>query len=107
MDPVFKVNEGRPNVVDLIKTAKIQLIINTPLGRKSFYDERGIRRAAIRHQAPCITTLEAATAAVTGIEALQKHKVEVRCLQELHAGAPAAATPLGAADSSTPAGNQV
>ncbi len=107
VDPVFKVNEGRPNVVDLIKTAKIQLIINTPLGRKSFYDERGIRRAAIRHQVPCITTLEAATAAVTGIEALQKHKVEVRGLQELHAGAPAAATPLGAADSSAPAGNQV
>ncbi|MEE9235000.1 MAG: carbamoyl-phosphate synthase large subunit [Candidatus Acidoferrales bacterium] len=107
VDPVFKVNEGRPNVVDLIKTAKIQLIINTPLGRKSFYDERGIRRAAIRHQVPCITTLEAATAAVTGIEALQKHKVEVRCLQELHAGLPAAATPLGAADSSAPAGNQV
>ncbi|MDA2914038.1 carbamoyl-phosphate synthase large subunit [Acidobacteriia bacterium AH_259_A11_L15] len=107
VDPVFKVNEGRPNVVDLIKTAKIQLIINTPLGRKSFYDERGIRRAAIRHQVPCITTLEAATAAVTGIEALQKHKVEVRCLQQLHAGVPAAATPLGAADSSAPAGNQV
>ncbi|MFQ5723494.1 MAG: carbamoyl-phosphate synthase large subunit, partial [Terriglobia bacterium] len=106
VDPVFKVNEGRPNVVDLIKTAKIQLIINTPLGRKSFYDERGIRRAAIRHQVPCITTLEAATAAVTGIEALQKHKVEVRCLQQLHAGVPAAATPLGA-DSSAPAGNQL
>jgi carbamoyl-phosphate synthase large subunit len=81
---VFKVNEGRPNVVDLIKSGMIQLVINTPLGRKSFYDERAIRRAAIRHQVTCLTTLEAATAAVTGIEALQKHKVEIRSLQDLH-----------------------
>ncbi|MBI4467334.1 MAG: carbamoyl-phosphate synthase large subunit [Acidobacteria bacterium] len=82
--PVFKVNEGRPHVVDLLKTGKIQLVINTPLGRKSFYDERAIRRAAVRHQVPCITTLEGAMAAVTGIEALQKQKVEIHCLQDLH-----------------------
>ena len=59
-EPVFKVNEGRPNIVDLIKTRKIDLIINTPLGRESFYDEKSIRRAAIRHNIPCITTLAAA-----------------------------------------------
>src|SRR3984893_2776815 len=46
---VFKVNEGRPNIVDLVKTGKIDLIINTPLGRESFYDEKSIRRAAIRY----------------------------------------------------------
>ncbi|MFQ5662296.1 MAG: carbamoyl-phosphate synthase large subunit, partial [Terriglobia bacterium] len=84
VDTVFKVKEGRPNVVDLIKTGTIQLVVNTPLGRQSFYDERAIRRSAIRHQVPCITTLEAAMAAVTGIEALQGHRLEVRCLQDLH-----------------------
>ncbi len=82
--PVFKVNEGRPNVVDWIKTGKIHLVINTPLGRQSHYDERAIRRAAVRHRVPCITTLEGAVAAVTGIAALQEHAVEVRALQDLH-----------------------
>ncbi|HSC77512.1 MAG TPA: carbamoyl-phosphate synthase large subunit, partial [Candidatus Acidoferrales bacterium] len=60
VEKVYKVNEGRPNVVDLLKTRKVQLIVNTPLGAKSFYDERAIRRAAVRHQVPCITTLEGA-----------------------------------------------
>jgi carbamoyl-phosphate synthase large subunit len=84
VDPVFKVNEGRPNVVDLIGDGKIQLIINTPLGKESFFDESAIRRAAIRHQIPCITTLEGATAAAAGIEAQQKELIEVRSLQEMH-----------------------
>ncbi len=84
VESVFKVNEGRPHVVDLIKTGRIQLIINTPLGRKSFYDERAIRRAAVRHRVPCITTLEGATAAVAGIEALQKEEIEILCLQDLY-----------------------
>lgn len=83
VEPIFKVNEGRPNVVDWIKTRKIQLVINTPLGRQSFYDERAIRRASVRHGVPCITTLEGATAAVTGIEALRQRRIEVHCLQEL------------------------
>jgi len=48
-ESVFKVNEGRPNIVDLVKTGKIDLVINTPLGRESFYDEKSIRRAAIRY----------------------------------------------------------
>ncbi len=84
VDPVFKVNEGRPNVVDLIGDGKIQLIINTPLGKESFFDEGAIRRAAIRHQIPCITTLEGATAAAAGIEAQQQEQIEVRSLQEMH-----------------------
>ncbi len=84
VEKVFKVNEGRPDVVDLLKTRKVQLIVNTPLGAKSFYDERAIRRAAVRHQVPCITTLEGAMAAVSGIEALLKHKTEIHCLQDLH-----------------------
>jgi carbamoyl-phosphate synthase large subunit len=83
-DEVFKVNEGRPNIVDLIKTSKIQLVINTPLGRESFYDEKSIRRAAIRYNIPCITTLSAAHAAVRGIRALVELQREVACLQDLH-----------------------
>ena len=83
-EEVFKVNEGRPNIVDLIKTGKISLVINTPLGRESFYDEKSIRRAAIRYNIPCITTLSAAHAAVRGIHALVELQREVACLQDLH-----------------------
>ena len=83
-EPVFKVNEGRPNIVDLIKTGKVDLIINTPLGRESFYDEKSIRRAAVRYNIPCITTLSAANAAAQGIRALQEQSYEVATLQALH-----------------------
>src|ERR1700688_3069339 len=82
---VFKVNEGRPNIVDLVKTGKIDLIINTPLGRESFYDEKSIRRAAIRYNIPCITTLSAARAAASGIRALAAQTFDVAALQDLHA----------------------
>jgi carbamoyl-phosphate synthase large subunit len=81
---VFKVNEGRPNIVDLIKTGKVDMIINTPLGRESFYDEKSIRRAAIRYNIPCITTLSAANAAARGIRALVEQTLEVAPLQSLH-----------------------
>src|SRR5467141_1871981 len=83
-EPVFKVNEGRPNIVDLVKTGKIDLVINTPLGRESFYDEKSIRRAAIRYNIPCITTLAAAHAAARGIRALVEQSTEVAALQDLH-----------------------
>ncbi len=83
-DAVFKVNEGRPNIVDLVKTGKIDLVINTPLGRESFYDEKSIRRAAIRYNIPCITTLAAAHAAARGIRALVEQSTEVAALQDLH-----------------------
>jgi carbamoyl-phosphate synthase large subunit len=81
---VFKVNEGRPNVVDLVKSEQIQLIINTPLGRASFFDEKAIRRAAVQYRVPCITTLTAASATVSAIESLQREQLEVRSLQEYH-----------------------
>jgi carbamoyl-phosphate synthase large subunit len=87
-EPVFKVNEGRPNIVDLVKTGKVDLIINTPLGRESFFDEKAIRSAAIRYNIPCITTLSAAHAVTQGIRALQRHGVSVTALQDLHAGKP-------------------
>ena len=84
-EPVYKVNEGRPNIVDLVKTGKVDMIINTPLGRESFYDEKSIRRAAIRYNIPCITTLSAANAAARGIRALIEQTLEVVSLQSLHA----------------------
>ena len=84
VERVNKVNEGRPNVADLIKSGKIDLIINTPLGRASHVDERSIRRAAIQQGITCITTLSAAVAAVQGIRAQRQGGIQVECLQELH-----------------------
>ena len=85
VEAVFKNNEGRPNIVDLIKTARVDLIVNTPLGRESFYDEKSIRRAAVRYKVPCITTLSAAGAAARGIRALLGQSFEVNAVQDLHA----------------------
>jgi carbamoyl-phosphate synthase large subunit len=82
---VYKVKEGRPNVVDLIKGDRIQLIVNTPEGADPFFDEKAIRRAAVTARIPTITTLAAARAAAEGIAALQRGEVNVRALQQLHA----------------------
>ncbi len=81
---VYKVNEGRPNVVDWIKSDKIDLVVNTPLGRESFYDEKAIQNASIQHGLPSLTTMEAGFAAVSAIQALQRGRVSVRSLQEHH-----------------------
>ncbi len=81
---VYKVNEGRPNVVDRIKDRKIDLIINTPLGRASRFDEKAIRRAAVQAGITCITTLSAAAAAVNGIREQREKGIRVLSLQELH-----------------------
>jgi len=82
---VYKVKEGRPNVVDLIKGDRIQLIVNTPQGPDPFFDEKAIRRAAVTARIPTITTLAAARAAAEGIAALQRGEVNVKALQQLHA----------------------
>ncbi len=86
VDVVFKVNEGRPNIADEIVNRKIDLIVNTPLGRESFFDDRALRRAAMLHGVPCITTLTGAAAAVSAIRALRQHGVGVRALQDYYAG---------------------
>ncbi|HWR36867.1 MAG TPA: carbamoyl-phosphate synthase large subunit [Clostridia bacterium] len=91
VERVYKVKEGRPNVVDLIKGERIQLIINTPHGIEPWFDEKAIRRAAIVARIPTITTLSAARAAVDGIPVLQRGVVTVQNLQELHAGRKAVA----------------
>ena len=82
---VYKVKEGRPNVVDFIKGGRIQLIVNTPRGQDTFFDEKAIRRAAVLARIPTITTLAAARAAAEGIAALQGGTLTVVALQTLHA----------------------
>jgi carbamoyl-phosphate synthase large subunit len=80
---VFKVHEGRPNAVDLIEAGEVQLVINTPLGRASEYDEKAIRARAITLGVPVITTVAGALAAVSGMEALRRGPLDVSALQEM------------------------
>jgi len=84
VERVFKVKEGRPNAVDLIKGDRIQLIVNTPRGVDTFFDEKAIRRAAVLARIPTITTLAAAQAAAEGIASMQRHQTTVFNLQDLH-----------------------
>jgi len=84
VETVFKVNEGRPNIVDLIKNGDIDVLINTPLGAESFYDEKAMRRAAFENRVLTITTLSAARAAVEAIRSLRSGAVEVRALQDVY-----------------------
>ena len=83
---VFKVNEGRPNVADHIKQGEIALVINTPLGRASHYDEQAIRRAALQYNVPCVTTMTGAHALVEALASRAGgNEITVHALQELHA----------------------
>ena len=83
---VFKVNEGRPNVADHIKQGEVALIINTPLGRASHYDEQAIRRAALQYNVPCVTTMTGAQALVEALTSrLSGKETAVYALQDLHA----------------------
>jgi carbamoyl-phosphate synthase large subunit len=83
---VFKVNEGRPNVADHIKQGEVALVINTPLGRASHYDEQAIRRAALQYNTPCVTTMTGAQALVEALASRTEGKeIAVYALQDLHA----------------------
>ncbi len=83
-ETVFKVNEGRPNIADKIRQGEIALVINTPLGRVSHYDEQAIRRAALQFNVPCVTTMTGAQAVAEAIAARRSATVSVVTLQELH-----------------------
>ena len=82
---VLKVHEGRPNIEDAIRSGTVQLIINTPIGRRAAHDDRYLRHAALDYAVPTVTTLAGARAAVEAIGALQQHRqVEVVALQDIH-----------------------
>ena len=81
---VFKIDEGRPNVLDRIKNGDINFIINTPSGKIPREHEVVIRNAALAAKIPIMTTVRAALASANGIRSLQKRKVQVRSLQEYH-----------------------
>ena len=79
---IFKVNEGRPNAVDLLKNGEVQWVINTPLGRDAFFDEGSIRKEALRLKIPCLTNLSAALAACEAVDTL-RGEMKVRAIQSL------------------------
>jgi carbamoyl-phosphate synthase large subunit len=87
VEMVYKVNEGRPNCVDLIKSGKIDIIFNTPLGKESFYDDGAIRKSATLHGVLVVTTLTAAAATVQAVKALRERPLDFVSLQEIHAAA--------------------
>jgi len=81
---VFKVSEGRPNVVDLMKNGEIHLVINTPSGKRPKADEVAIRTTALAYGIPVVTTIPGAQATVEGISALKEGRLRVKALQEYH-----------------------
>jgi carbamoyl-phosphate synthase large subunit len=81
---VFKVNEGRPNAVDLLKGGAIQLAIYTTAGAPAFHDEKSIRRSAVVYRVPCITTMSGARAAADAVAAHRRDPIRVWSLQEIH-----------------------
>lgn len=83
-ESILKMHEGRPNIVDAIKNGEIQLVINTPAGRLSKYDDSYIRKAAIKYKIPYITTTAAAVAAVKGITAFRQGHGRAKSLQSYH-----------------------
>ncbi len=85
VDIIYKINEGRPHVGDELLNRRIALVINTPLGRESFFDDRTVRSVAMLQGVPAITTLTGAAAAVSAIGALKAEGLNVKSLQEYHA----------------------
>jgi len=83
-EPIRKMHEGRPNIIDGIKNKEIQLVINTPSGKLSKHDDSYIRKAAIKYKVPYVTTTAAAVAAAKGIAAYQRGHGQVKSLQSYH-----------------------
>jgi carbamoyl-phosphate synthase large subunit len=84
-DVIYKVNEGRPSLADEIVNRRVAMVINTPLGRESFFDDKAVRRAAMMTGIPCITTITGAAAAVDAIRAVRSEGLDVRSLQDYYA----------------------
>ena len=92
VDVVYKINEGRPHVGDRLLNRELQLVINTPLGRESYFDDLAMRQIAMMYGVPCVTTLTGAAATVAAIRALRAETHAVRPLQDYHAGITAGST---------------
>ncbi|NLE59405.1 MAG: carbamoyl-phosphate synthase large subunit, partial [Planctomycetes bacterium] len=84
-EPIKKIHEGRPNIVDALMNKEIHLVINTPIGKLSQHDDSYIRKSAIKYRIPYITTISAALAAVEGVAAFRNGRGKVKSLQEYHA----------------------
>ncbi len=84
VERVFKIHEGRPHILDLIKNQEVKLIINTPSGGQGRDDDRQIRSSAVSYKIPCITTLAASSATLQGLEWVRRRPLEVRPLQDYH-----------------------
>ncbi|MDY7011018.1 MAG: carbamoyl-phosphate synthase large subunit [Planctomycetota bacterium] len=84
-EAIKKLHEGRPNIADAITNGEIQLVVNTPIGKLSQYDDSYIRKSAVKYKVPYITTLSAAEAAAEGIAAYRSGGSSVKALQEYHA----------------------
>jgi carbamoyl-phosphate synthase large subunit len=82
VERVRKIAEGRPNLLDYLNDGKVSLVLNTPSGKGARTDEGRIRAAAVQHGVPCITTIQAAEAAVKAMEALREEEMGVQALQD-------------------------
>jgi carbamoyl-phosphate synthase large subunit len=82
---VLKIHEGRPHIVDYVKNKMVDIIINTPVGKKARYDDSYIRKSAVRYNVPYFTTVSGAAAAAVGIEAIKDQKVFFEPIQTYHA----------------------
>ena len=85
-ESVLKIYAGRPNIADVIKNGEIQLVINTPIGKRSASDDSYIRKTSIKHKVPYVTTMAAARAAAKGIAAFKQRESSVVSLQKYHQG---------------------
>jgi carbamoyl-phosphate synthase large subunit len=83
-EAINKMHEGRPHIVDAMTNGKIQLIVNTPIGKRGSQDDSYIRKAAVKHKIPYLTTTAAARAAVQGIAESRVGRAKVKSLQEYH-----------------------
>ncbi len=84
-DLILKLHEGRPNITDAIANGELQLVVNTPMGKRGSRDDSYIRKAAVKTKVPYVTTMAAARAAALAIEAARQEKVAIRSLQSYHA----------------------
>ena len=88
MQPVLKVHEGRPNIVDMIKNGEVAMVINTASGKRTNHDSRAIRQTTLHYGVPFTTTISGARAIARAIQHQQNEALHVECLQDYYAGSP-------------------